>query len=1119
MNFYCHVTTWLFSIPPVTLRRIFMRIQIVFIFLFVLILQLQADELKAQRLSLSARQTSLEDVLKQFKTQTSYDFLYNPDLVEKYGLPVTLDNKNMDVEEALVKIFQNQPYLSYVIDQKTVIIRPKKETSNSTLIIQLIEVKGKITDDKGDPLPGATVGIKGTTSGVVTDINGMFTLKAVNPQSILVITYTGFTTEEIQINGRTQLVIVLKQDIQTLKELVVVGYGTQKKVNVTGSVETVSSKMLENRPATDVSNLLTGQVPGLTVIQNSGQPGRDQGTIRIRGIGTLGSGNDPLIIVDGVESTMFNVDPNDIDNISVLKDASASAIYGVRAANGVIIISTKRGLAGKTNITYNGYTGFQQATRLPKFLGSVDYALLLNEAIINDGGIARYTEEEIEKFRNASDPVNYPNSDWVNGLFSESGLQQNHHLGLRGGTEVSKYALSFGFLNRGGLIPNTSSDRYALRANFDQDFSKKFKISLNLSGTRVETDDPSISVFDLVHRAYREPPVVPIQYAPGIWGAYMNEHNSIAQAKEGGYRKEINNKFISTLSGQYEIIKGIKLRGLAGVTNQWTNLNTQAKTLNLYNAYDDVLQTYPVARSFRSFFSADRSETLELNLQSFLDYEHTFNSVHNLKVLLGYNQISTKTNWIGANIFDLISNDLDQLDAGNADTETNYGSAIDYSLRSYFTRLNYNFKEKYLLEFNLRYDGTSRFPATNRWGWFPSFSAGWKISDETFFPEFNWLDNLKFRGSWGQLGNQEIGNYGFISTYVPGVNYSFGGQLVPGIAEKGTLPGTSLFNRRIRWETTSITNIGFDAEFFKGKLSLTGEYFVRNTDDILLPIDQPFILGVFGNPTVNAGAVSNEGFEFVARHQNKIGVVNYFVNGNFSYVRNEITDLGGRDGPGRAIGDPIQNIYGYVADGLFNSQEEVYNYPSQAVLGSAAPGDIRYKDLNGDYLIDAKDRKSLGSYFPKINYGLQMGVIYKNFDASIAAQGVGEVYNLLSGQATHPFVNGAKALDMHLNRWTPENLNAAYPRLSLATASRNTVPNSFFLQNASYLRIRNLQVGYTLPKGVLKQLKLERFRLYFSADNPLLITSFEGFDPEAPLGDGNYYPQVMTITGGLNINF
>lgn len=907
---------------------------------------------------------------------------------------------------------------------------------------------------------------------------------------------------------------------KALQEVVVVGYGQQKKLNLTGSVETISGDRIANRPTQDVSNLLTGQVPGLTVEQNSGQPGRDGGTIRIRGIGTIGN-NDPLVIVDGVESGYSNIDPNDIASISVLKDASAAAIYGVRAANGVILITTKRGQAGKMSLSYSNYFGVQHATRLPKYATAADYAVLYNEALVNDGSAPKYTAEDLQKYRDGSDPDFHPNSDWVGALFSQSGFVQNHSLGMNGGTDRTRYNISFGYLNREGLIANTASARYTLRANFDQDFSARFKMSLNIAASRQEIEEPTMSMGELIHRAYREAPTATIKYSNGNWGGFPYDHNSAAIAEDGGQQKSYINTFIGTLNAAYEIWKGLKLRGIASVTDNTYKNHAVNRNLKLYN-YDVVTTTY------RSSVWDSRNENLEVNLQAFLDYAHSFADEHNVKLLLGYNQISDTYDEISAGIYDLPSDAVDQLNSGNKATWSNAGNATDYRLRSYFGRLNYNFQEKYLFEVNFRYDGTSRFPKNNRYGFFPSFSAGWNITKENFFPVTNWLDNLKLRGSWGRLGNQEIGNYRYKPTYSSGINYTYGGTLVPGIAEN-----RSLTNPNIKWETTTETNLAFDADLFKGKLSLTAEYYTRNTKDILMDLPQAAILGGYA-PVVNAAAVSNKGFDFVARHQNKIGQVGYWINANIAYVKNKITDLAGGDQPGRAVGDPINNIYGYEALGLFQTQEEVDRSPDQAgTFGGAQPGDLKYADIGGpdgkpDGRIDSYDRRSLGTSFPEISYGIQFGANYKNFDLSVAAQGVGRVSRYLSGQAIQPFPNLGKALERHLDRWTPEHMEGYFPRMSLNTAARNYNTNSYWVKSSAYLRVRNIQLGYTIPAAILNKAKIQRLRIYFSVDNPFLFTKYKEFDPEAPQfatvnwqgnGAGNYYPQVRTITGGLNITF
>jgi len=1069
------------------------------------------------QVSVDVSNRPLKEILKVIETKSQYRFFYNEGLkgLDKIS---SLQVKDVSIDKAMSMLLINSN-INYKLERNNIVVLIAKVNESKG---EPKKITGIVTDQNGNPIIGATVMIKGSKNGTMTDINGKFSLEVTN-RSILIISYIGYSSLEIEIDSQKNLEIklLLKEHAKQLDEVMVIGYGIQKKINLTGSIEMVSAKQIADRPAQDVSNLLTGQIPGLTVEQSSGQPGRDNGTIRIRGIGTLGN-NDPLVIVDGVESSYTNIDPNDIESVSVLKDASSASIYGVRGANGVLLITTKRGKAGKNTITFNNSFGVQNATRLPQYANSADYATLYNEALVNDGGSPKYTAEDIRKYKDGSDPDFHPNSDWVNSLFSQTAFQQQDFLGINGGSNNTKYNISLGYLSRNGLIANTSSNRYNLRVNFDQDFSTRFKIGVNMSASRVKTTDPSMSIGELVLRAYREAPTATIKYSNGNWGGFPYDHNSTAIARDGGYQDDYTNTFLFTLNADYTLLKDLKIKGIASATDNTYKYHAFTKELQLYN-YDVVTTTY------RSEVSDSRSENLEINLQGFLDYTHTFNDAHNVKALLGYDQISVAYDQIGAAIYDLPNNSVDQLSAGNAATWSNYGSAIDYRLRSFFGRLNYNFKEKYLLEANFRYDGTSRFPKDKRFGFFPSFSAGWNISKESFFPVNEWLNNLKLRGSWGKLGNQEIGNYAFLPTYSTGVNYTFGGTLSPGIAEN-----RSLKNENISWETSTESNFGIDADFFNGKLSFTGDYYVRQTDNILLSLPQPSILGGYP-PTVNAGGVSNKGFDLIIKHRNQIGAIGYWANANFSYVKNRITNLAGGDTPGVSVGDPINNIYGYEAMGLFQTQDEVNSAPNQtATFGGAQPGDIRYRDISGpngvpDNTIDQYDRKSLGTSFPEINYGFQLGGSYKNFDISVLAQGVGNVSRCLTAQAIQPFPNSGKVLERAVgNCWTPETPNASFPRLSLNTASRNYgQTSSFFVEDASYLRIRNIQVGYSLSSSLLSKIKMERLRVYFSVDNPFLFTSFKDFDPEAPQfatvgwqgAAGNYYPQVTTMMGGLNLTF
>jgi TonB-linked SusC/RagA family outer membrane protein len=1070
-------------------------------FLFNLIFVFMASAnsvLQDTRLTIQQKSTTISKVLDEIEQKTGYSILVRDNdinIQEK----VSINQKDVTLHQILAALFRNKD-VTYEIKDKTIsIFKPERKQSNLTKR----QIAGTIIDEHGEPVIGANVLEKGTTNGVMTDIDGKFSITVSN-NATLDISYIGYASQNVSIGNQSQFTISLKEYLQNLDEVVVVGYGIQKKINLTGAVSDVKSEVLQNRTSSSPVNLLTGQVPGMTIIQRSGQPGDDIGTLRVRGIGTLGNA-EAMVIIDGVESSFNNVNPNDIENISVLKDAAASSIYGVRAANGVILITTKKGVVGKPVISYNGYIGWQSPTRLPNYLDSYNYAVLYNEAYSNDGLPVPYSESDIQRFKDGNDPDHYPNSDWLGALLSENGLFHNHHLSVIGGTEGLKYSLAAGYHEKEGLIPNSDYNKFSVRSNIDMKINDRLNIGLYLSAYKDRrTATAAGSMSDVFYHALRETPVTPIQFRNGNYGLFLYEHNSVAEARLGGKDQQYNNNFQGSAFFDYTIIDGLTLKGNASATFNSGYQHKFQKSINFYSADSED----PI-RTTRSMVVDFEKKTWETNLQAYLNYNKTFGK-HDVGALLGYSQIYNQYRLFGASRRDLPgNNNLGEVNAGDVTTQSTEGTMIEYALRSAFGRINYTYDNRYLFEANLRYDGTSRFPKNNRFGAFPSFSVGWRISEESFY-HATWMDNLKLRTSWGQLGNQEIGNYAFYNTYIFGQNYSFGNMLTPGVTINSKMGNTI-----ITWEKTDQANVGIDASFLAGKLNFSGDFFVKNTKDILLNLPIPNVVGV-GAPTQNAGKVRNTGMEMLLNHNNKVRDFRYNVTFNFSYVHNEITDLKEGDTPGRSVGDPINNIYGYVCEGIFKDQAEIDAHPKQAT-GDVVPGDLKYKDLNGDNVVNDKDRKSIGTFFPKINFGLRLGFEYKDIDFSALLQGAAMVDAIAREQIIYAFYNGGKVVEHYLDRWTPQNPDGKYPRLSMQDTKKNWETSSFWMQDASYLKMRNIQVGYSLPKRLLGDSGISNFRLYFSVDNLLTISGFDNIDPEVPYG--SYYPLTKNYSFGINMSF
>lgn len=1079
-----------------------MRVSIFLLFFSVFSLWAENSHSQNARVTINKKNVQLESILNEIESQTDYLFIYQEDV--DVTSKKTISAKNKPVSEVLSTLLSGFS-IFYKMEGNHIILT-KKSTET---VQQKQQIAGVITDKLGEPLVGVTIKIKGVDQGSITDADGKFSLNA-NSGDVLQVSYIGYLSQEIQLHNNSFLNIIMQEDIKSLDEVIVVGYGTQKKVNLTGAISNVKSDLLENRTTSNPVNMLTGNIAGVTIVQNAGQPGADGAALRVRGVGTLGN-SDAMVIVDGVESSMNNVNPNDIENISVLKDAASSSIYGVRAANGVILITTKKGAVGKPVVVYDGYVGWQQASRMPEYLDSYNYGLLVNEAYKNDGQPSLFSEMALQKMKDGSDPDHYANSDWLNTLLSEDGLFHNHYLSINGGSEGIKYAISLGYHNKDGLMPNTNYNKLNIRSNLDLKINKRLDFSLNLSAYRDRMAAPAYGVGYIMANAFRESPVTPIQFQNGNYSLFLNEHNSVAFARNSGLTRTYNNNFLGSLSFNYKIIDGLTLRGNSSATFNLKDEHSFQRSMNFYR----VDENDPF-RTTRSSVSNKDNKMLEINLQAYLDYEKTFGK-HYFKALVGYSQLYNQYRILGASRKDLpANNSLGEINAGDENTQTSEGNLIEYALRSAFGRVNYTFKDRYLLEANIRYDGTSRFPKDKRFGAFPSFSAGWRLSEEAFF-QVPWIENLKIRASWGQLGNQEIGNYAFYNTYVFGQNYTFGNLLTPGISIN-----SKMANAIITWEKTDQIDLGIDLDAFNGKLSFTGDFFIKNTKDILLELPIPDIVGVTP-PMQNAGKVRNTGVELQVSHNNQIQDFKYFSTLNFSYVHNEITSLSGGDTPGRSVGDPINNIYGYICDGIFNNQEEIDAHPKQ--IWGAQPGDLIYRDINGDKVVNEKDRKSLGTYFPKINFGIRLGFEYRNFDFSALMQGAGMVNAIVANDINKAFFNGGKVSKIHLDRWTLDNKDASYPRLSMKDSKKNWSTSSFWMQNSSYLKMRNMQLGYSFPKKWLSDFNISRLRVYFSVDNLFTITKFDGVDPEAAYNmkdlstSSSYYPLTRNYSFGVNLSF
>lgn len=978
-------------------------------------------------------------------------------------------------------------------------------------------LKGTVEDSFG-PVAGASVVVKGTTNGTVTDVDGNFVLEVKNGD-VIQISFIGYLTQEIKYNGETSLKIDLKEDTQKLDEVVVVGYGVQKKANLTGSVSSIKADALESRPVASVSAALAGQMPGVTAIQQSGKPGDQNGTITIRGKNSVNAAS-PLVIVDGVPGSMNTIDPSDIESLTVLKDASSSAIYGVQAANGVILITTKKGKKGdRARVNYSGNVAWSTPTTRPNFLGAGDYAMLYNEATKNDNpnNPLRFTEQDIELYRNGSDPYGHPNTDWYKAALKKNSIETMHHISISGGSEKTSYSASVGYTQQDGLIDANNYKRFNARTSVDSQINKWFSAGLNVSGYRGTLMDGWNTVAGVTQFTNRATPVEGITNEEGKY-LYHGKDNPLAVLGRDGFRRTMNQQVNGTLYGQVNILPNLTAKALFSIRNDERS-EESFKTQITYGAKDEATTGLREANEKQIWWNWYTTQVL-------VNYNETWGK-HDLGLLGGFEQIDNRYKELEAKRKGGGNNELQEsLSTLDASSQTNMEKRYEIAHRSYFGRAQYSFADKYLFEANIRIDGSSRFAADSRWGTFPAFSAGWRITEEDFIKNANitWLSNLKLRAGWGQTGNEELKDeeaYLTVPSYAY-EKYMFGNSLY------STTYESRYANQSLKWATVTSIEGAIEASFLNNKIGFELAGFKKTTNDMLLKLP---VQGIFGldAPRQNAGQVRNTGFDLNVFHNNSINKnFRYDVNFNVAYIHNELTDLKGTEGKepddNRSNfwfleGNSIGSYYGYVADGLFNTDEELAKGPKRT--GKEQLGDIRYKDLNGDNKIDAaNDRQVIGKEFPSWTAGLGANLYYKDFDLSFFFQGVFDVDAYLNGEAAYAFFNGGKVLERHLDRWTPTNHDASYPRITMADQI-NYEFSSYWLQDASYVRLKNLTIGYNIPKALLSKINLDRVKVFLTGENLFTISGMDGIDPEsAPQSSrGALYSNVRKISVGLKVGF
>jgi TonB-linked SusC/RagA family outer membrane protein len=1113
------------------------------------------------RLTIDKPDSSIGEILKEIEQVSPFTFFFNDNVVD-VAKPASLHVKNVSVEDALAQLFKNTGYAYQIVDRQVLIKRAAKQGEPGLPAARQEgkRISGKVTDASGEPVTGANVKIENTTVGTITDIDGNFVIDVADTDAALRVSFIGFLEQRVVPGDRTELSIRLLEDLQALDEVVVVGYGTQKKVNLTGAVTTVKyDQELENRPITDVSQALQGRVPGVWATQFSGNPGEDGATIRIRGYGSLGTSSDsrdpnPLVLIDGIEGRMSEVDPNAIESITVLKDAASAAIYGSRAANGVILIETKKGETGSVKMSYSGYAGVQQLSHAPEFIvNSADFMTLWNEARANTGTSPLFPNDVIAAFRNGTDPYRYPNTDFVREIFRHSFIT-SHNLTMNVGSRHASTNVSLSYLNNEGIMLNTSSQRYSLNLNNETQVKKWLRVGARARLQRRENTAPGYAPASSVSAsgsginralylaAFGYPFATPYLEDGRTFGATQALHLSGDLA--GQPVVDTRNPFPDLYNGEAATLNHF-FRGAvyasADLTN-WLHLTVNysgqytANTLDVYNTPNYCYtgtdgSGYTKSLDYITNITNSRRTNDEWYATFFanLNFDRTFNKIHALSGVLGYQQEGLDKRYTLSRRMNPPKPELHQVSAGTDNIEGE-GNRYRWRMLSYFGRVNYALMSKYLFEVNVRADASSRFNPQKRWGYFPSFSAAWRLGEEPFVRNRGIFDNLKLRASIGQLGNQNTGNrtnldyfpYLTVVSQNYETSYNYANSLAPGAAV------TALSDYNLTWETTTTADIGLDVGVLNNRLSIEADYFHKKTADILVSLPLPLAMGGLTPPTENIGEVINKGFELNATWQdrNQASGLSYRLSGNITYVDNKVTKFQGGQSPDQTFlireGYSFQSLYGYVWEGIYQSDAEAAEHMKDNSIKPKA-GDLRYADVNGDHKIDNKDMQVLGNTIPKFTYGLNGNITYKNFDLNVSFTGSAGYTSYFNNYWSQPLnTSGGTIPKRWQDRWTPENPGAALPRIVINYTWLGYA-SSFWTADMWWVKLKNLQLGYSVPKSATDKLKLQRLYVYLNASDLYcwVTKRYEGFDPERDGADAGsfHYPVPRTFTMGLNITF
>ncbi|WP_430974179.1 TonB-dependent receptor [Sunxiuqinia rutila] len=1093
------------GMPALKKLRLIMRLNL---FLLLISVFPVAAGVNAQNAKLNLKMTkaTIAEVFDAIEQKSDVYFFYNKEEVDDTQL-VDVEFKNKTLEEVLDYFEKNLSISSQFVGKNVII---KSQTSEFS-VQQKRRITGKVTDASGQPLPGVTVLIKGTTDGTITDFDGNYAIAGVPAEGVLVFSFVGMRTEEILVAKNTLINVTMKEDAIGIEEVIAIGYGTAKKQDLTGAVATVAGEVIsERKQALRTSQALQGAIPGLMVTRSGGAADAST-TIRVRGITTIGDSN-PLIIVDGIPGTLDWVNPNDIESISVLKDAASASIYGSRAAAGVILVTTKRAKKGQLSLDYSYEYGIDKPTRKQKMVDATSYLKMTNEQTWNDNfnqgtEFPLYSQELVENYNalHAENPDRYPDLDWIGLYLKDFAPRQSHKMNMVAGSEKIKSNVSVSYDNAEALYEGRNYERFMFRANNDITLNKYLKANIDFNGIYSINENPGYNYS--FSQDDRNAPIYAAFWSDGRVAPGLSGHNVVARSQLGGFSKTKGSSISGKLAIDFTPFYGLTFTGV--FSPQFYNSKSKQFSKQIgYTNFDDPVN---IAGYINGATSTNLTEYRNDNISTILQFLGNYVKSlgkHNLNLMSGLEEYSIVNESLGATRKNFQLTSFPYINLGNENYQYTSGSASEYAYRSFFGRIMYNFNNRYFLQANARYDGSSRFARDHRWGLFPSFSAGWVVSEEAFMKGFDWLSFLKLRASWGTLGNERIGSYyPYQSTIGYNTALAYSGSSV--VAAQ-TAAVTQYAIEDISWETTESYDVGIDGYFLDNKLKFSGDYYKKITKDMLLNLEIPNYIGL-ANPSQNTGKMNTKGWEIEISWRDKIGEVNYSVSFNLSDFKSVMGDLGGTEFLGNQVkfeGSEFNEWYGYKTDGLFQTDEEIAG--SATINSNIKPGDIKYLDLSGpDGVPDGKisseyDRSLLGGSLPRYLYGGNININYKSFDFGVVIQGVGKQNSMIQSN----WVRGYRGFpEMIVNKYwsqynTPEqNAKAQYPKLNdytIFTANNYNSASDFWLFNGAYLRLKNINMAYNLPKAVVEKCGIQNARIYASISDLFSVDNYpKDWDPEA----------------------